>query len=331
MADYLYGSANVRALENAIIGRDRIDRLLNTKNAGEAYQLLSEFGVHVVRREEDGAPMREETLLQILKDAYRRVCELAPDSEALRLWLYPYDCNNLKAAIKAFARGIDPASMMFDFGTVPAKRIVEMVASGRFAGFPNGMLAAASEAADAYAKTKNPQVIDLILDRACYEDMARAAGRCDNAFVKKLVCVKIDLLNVMIAIRILRMKMGEAGRVLLSDAFLNGGSIAQDRLLAAFARGESEVWAWLRTTQYASFAERVAASDGSLTAVECLADNAWMSLVKETKFVPLGLEVMVAFLAAHEYEVKNLRILLAGKDAGIPTQTIRERIRESYV
>jgi V/A-type H+-transporting ATPase subunit C len=56
-----------------------------------------------------------------------------------------------------------------------------------------------------------------------------------------------------------------------------------------------------------------------------------MALVKETKFIPLGLEVMVAFLAAHEYEVKNLRILLAGKEAGIPTQTIRERIRESYV
>ena len=40
---------------------------------------------------------------------------------------------------------------------------------------------------------------------------------------------------------------------------------------------------------------------------------------------------MVAFLAAHEYEVKNLRILLSGKEAGIAVATIRERIRDSYV
>ena len=51
----------------------------------------------------------------------------------------------------------------------------------------------------------------------------------------------------------------------------------------------------------------------------------------KNKFVPSGLEVMIAFLAAHEYEVKNLRILLSGKEAGIPVATIRERIRDSYV
>ena len=64
---------------------------------------------------------------------------------------------------------------------------------------------------------------------------------------------------------------------------------------------------------------------------EKLADNYWMSLILENKFIPAGLEVMIAFLAAHEYEVKNLRIVLSGKEAGIATATIRERIRDSYV
>ncbi|MBO7273446.1 MAG: V-type ATPase subunit, partial [Clostridia bacterium] len=97
MADYLFGSANIRTLENAIIGRERIERLLNTKTTGEAWDLLADWGVTVVRNSENGSPMREETLLGILKGAYDRLGELAPDSDALRLWLYPYDCNNLKA------------------------------------------------------------------------------------------------------------------------------------------------------------------------------------------------------------------------------------------
>ena len=59
--------------------------------------------------------------------------------------------------------------------------------------------------------------------------------------------------------------------------------------------------------------------------------NFWMDMIRETKFIPVGLEVMVSFLLAHEYEVKNLRIVLAGKEAGIASETIRERIRDSYV
>jgi V/A-type H+-transporting ATPase subunit C len=331
MADYLFGSANIRTLEHAIIGRDRIERLLNAKTTDEAYALLEEYGVSIVRGEDGGAVAREETLLGILKKAYARVTALAPDSPALRLWLYPYDCNNLKAAIKAFVRGIDPSPMLFDFGTVPAKQIVRMVAEKDFQALSPRMQAAAEEAIDAYAKTKNPQAIDLIIDRACYAEMSDAANASDNAFVRRLVQTKIDLLNVTIAVRVLRMSGPESGKPLFEDAFLPGGTLSKEALSAAFAGGEAVLWARLRRSQYSAFAEEVAKSDGSLRALEKIADNAWMSLVKEVRFVPDGLEVIVAFVAAHEYEVKNLRILLSGKEAGIDTQTIRERIRESYV
>ncbi len=331
MADYLFGSANIRTLENAIIGRERIERLLNTKTTDEAWGLLSDWGVQIVRNEESGKPMREETLLGILKGAYKRLGELVPDSLALRLWLYPYDCNNLKAAQKAFIRGIDPSSMLFDFGTLSASDIVKMVEKGSYEGLPANLQAAAGAAMDEYAKTKNPQAIDLILDKACWHDMADAAKVSGEAIVMRLVQTKIDLLNVMIALRILRMKSGEVGKVLFADAFLEGGKITFESLLGALSNGEDALWESLRSTDYARFAESFAKSDKALSTAEKLADNYWMSLILENKFVPDGLEVMIAFLAAHEYEVKNLRIVLSGKEAGIPTATIRERIRDSYV
>jgi V/A-type H+-transporting ATPase subunit C len=95
--------------------------------------------------------------------------------------------------------------MLFDFGTVPAKQIVRMVAEKDFQALSPRMQAAAEEAIDAYAKTKNPQAIDLIIDRACYAEMSDAANASDNAFVRRLVQTKIDLLNVTIAVRVLRM------------------------------------------------------------------------------------------------------------------------------
>ncbi len=330
MADYLFGSANIRTLENAIIGRERIEKLLNTKTTDEAWGLLADWGVNIVRNS-DGNPMREETLLGILKGAYARLMELAPDSDALRLWLYPYDCNNLKAAQKAFVRGIDPASMLFDFGTISAENIVKMVEAGNYEGLPTAMCASAQEAMDAYAKTKNPQVIDLIVDKACWVDMLAAANASGEEFVIRLVQTRIDLLNVMIALRILRMKSGEVGKVLFADAFLEGGKLARQGMIESMANGEDALISFVRYSNYAAFAEKFLASDKALSTAEKLADNYWMSLILENKFIPAGLEVMIAFLAAHEYEVKNLRIVLSGKEAGIATATSRDRIRDSYV
>ncbi len=330
MADYLFGSANIRTMENAIIGRERIERLLNTKTTDEAWALLADWGVTVVRNA-DGAPMREETLLGILKGSYDRLTELAPDSNALRLWLYPYDCNNLKAAQKAFIRGIDPTSMLFDFGTLSASNIVKMVETGNYEGLPANMQECAQVAMDEYAKTKNPQVIDLIVDKACWRDMLDAAKASGEEFVIRLVKTRIDLLNTMIALRILRMKSGEVGKVLFADAFLEGGKLACERMTDCMAGGEDALWELLRYSDYSRFAESFAKSDKALSTAERLADNYWMSLILENRFVPDGLEVMIGFLAAHEYEVKNLRILLSGKEAGIATATIRERIRDSYV
>jgi len=330
MADYLYGSAHVRALENAIIGRDRIARLTEVKDVSEAYAFLAEAGV-TVYRDEEGKPLREETLLGILKGAYQTVEELAPDDSVLRLWRYPYDCNNVKAAIKAFIRGIDPTSMMFDFGCVDTDAVMRMVQTGNFADLPEAMRVAASEAVDAYARTKNPQWVDLILDRACYADMLAAAQDSGNAYVLRLVVAKIDLVNLMIAVRILRMNSGVAGKALLEDAFIPGGTLAYPFIQVLFDSSEDALWTKLQSTAYGTIANRVAQGDRALAAVERTVDDYWMEMVRETKFIPVGLEVMVSFLLAHEYEVKNLRIVLAGKDAGIASATIRERIRDSYV
>ncbi len=330
MADYLYGSAHVRSLENAMIGRDRILRIAESKSVSEAYEILRDFGVEILRDENENV-LREATLLGILKKAYETVNELAPDSACLKLWRYPYDCNNVKAAIKGFIRGIDPRSMMFDFGTVDIERIIEMVSAGSFSDLSPMILRAAEEALSAYSKTKNPQKIDLILDRACYADMLSAARASQNEFVLRLVRAKIDLLNISMTLRILRMQSGEAGRGLLEEALLAGGTLEVSALLKLYSLKEDALMAEIARSDYGKLVELYRESDGSASVFDRLADNYWMGLILETKFIPVGLEVMVAFLLGHEYEVKNLRIVLSGKEAGLSAKTICERIRESYV
>lgn len=330
MTDYLFESARVRAKENALIGREGLSLLLQAKDHDALLSRLRELGVNLVTDPESGRLLREETLLLRLKKAYDEVA-LGDGAAVLRLWLYPYDCNNVKAAIKGFLRGIDPCSMMFDLGTVGVEQVIRMAQTGNFHGLPHAMAVAAERASDSYAKNRDPQRIDLLLDRACYADMLSAARASGNSFCLSLVQKKIDLSNIIIAVRILRMRSGEVGKLLLRDALIEGGEVSADVLIRLFGEGEEKLWGALAFGDYEMFAERVRKSDRSLGAIELAADQFFLSEVKKIKFIPYGVEVAVGYLLAAEYEVKNLRILLSGKEVGAQGETVWERMRESDV
>ncbi len=47
--------------------------------------------------------------------------------------------------------------------------------------------------------------------------------------------------------------------------------------------------------------------------------------------VPFGDSVLISYLAARENDITAARIIMSGRLSGVPTESIRERLRESYV
>lgn len=327
----LYESARIRAKENGLIGKDRMERLLDAGNTDRAIALLAEFGVELISDPQTGSFQREETLAKRLGNAYEELLTFAPDADFLKLWLYPYDCNNIKAAIKCKRRGVDCGEMLFRFGTVNAEDVVKMAEENRFEGLGEPFATAAQEASDTFSRTGNPQMVDLILDRACYRAMLETAEQSGVAFCVRLVKRKIDLVNLTICVRLLRMNSGELGKSLLQDALLSGGYLSVSDLTELYDMGEAMLWEKLLYTDYRSFSLAVGGANATLTKVETEADNAWMETVCEAKSVAYGPEILVGYLIATEYEVRNVRILLAGFGVALSAHTIRERIRNSYV
>jgi V/A-type H+-transporting ATPase subunit C len=56
-----------------------------------------------------------------------------------------------------------------------------------------------------------------------------------------------------------------------------------------------------------------------------------MKLIRDAKYVTFGPEPILAYIYAKESEIKNLRIIMVGKINNIPSEVIRERLREVYV
>lgn len=327
--DYLYGSARVRALETKIVGRERLERMLEARSAGEILASLGEHGFEIVRNE-SGAILREETLMSALRGAYAELDAMVGQSRVIDFLRYPMDCNNIKAQIKCFSRGVDAGPMMIDgIGTLSAEETSVAFREKDYGAFPTHMAAAIPACEEAFAKTKNPQVVDLALDRACYADMLAAAKESGVAYAVRLVETKIDLQNIVTCLRLLRMSLGASGAAMLEEAFLDGGTLSCSLLSEALSEGEAWLAEKLFYTRYASLLPSDEAL--SLGQIEKRADEIYGELVGEAKYVPFGAEVLIGYAIAVETEVKNIRIILAAKDAGIAPDGIRERLRKSYV
>ena len=327
---YVFGSTRIRALENRLIGKERLERLLEAGSLGRCTELLEEFGVELVTDPETGVLCREQTLELRLRKAYREVLSLTENADFLRLWLYPYDCNNIKSVIKCKYRGADPDGMLFDFGNIPLDDLKDMAARGDYGALPAPFGDAAEEAAKALSATANPQMVDLILDAACYGGMRSLAEESGVKFAQDLVSLKIDLTNLLICLRRLRMSDRYVREIFPEELFLEGGTLSYAYLADLCQGGEAYFWERLSYSPYEKFAIRSGA-DASLSKAELAADDFFMDRLGLARGIPYGAEPLLGYLLGVEYEVKNLRILLSGYSISLPPKTVRERMRSSYV
>ena len=324
--DYMYASARVRALESGIADGDRLCRAAEAENAREALLMLSEYGF---QGEENDS--REEILCAPLRRGYAEIDAMG-GGNAVAFLRYPYDCNHIKSLIKCFRRGSSAEGMLLEgMGTIPLAKIKEAFENKKYGVFPPHMAAAIPEAEREFSESGDPRRIDVLIDRACFADMLASAEQSGIALAEEMVRERIDLLNLMATVRLLRMKLRAAGEAYLRETLIEGGSLDRDLLLETVRDGsEATLAERLAYSSYSFFCPLLEAG-APLHEMEKAADNARMETAKKAKLLPFGAELMIGYAMALEYEVMNVRILLAGKDAGLSSEVIRERLRKSYV
>jgi V/A-type H+-transporting ATPase subunit C len=346
--DYIYACARISAVEGGLIGSERCARLSDTKTAAEFFRALEEYGVHTqvkeTASESTALAQLESALTGLLTDAFSLVSRIAPQPKLFDFFRYPYDCHNIKSALKSSLRGTEPDMLLLPFGTVEpsaaatlASQREEKVAAGLL---PQHMSAALHEAAEFYAKTGDPQLIDVTLDAACYKDMTELAESYGCEYFVQLVRTKTDVTNFLTAVRLLRMSGAHINLGYFERMSLPYAKLGLDFFAPAFdfesgsaSEREAALLARLRHTPYSALYDKITAAQGrpSLTYVEKQCDDFYLDTSKSARGVLYGPEPLGAYIIAREYEVRNLRIIAAGKLAGLKAETIKERLRSSYV
>ncbi|GAB1475903.1 V-type ATP synthase subunit C [Bacillota bacterium] len=328
--DYVFASSRVRSVEKYLLSRDKAEAMADSRSLEDALKILYDLGYGDGSDSYTAAEF-EMLLHEEIKKAFNFIRGIAPDQKELFPFLYPFDYHNLKVLMKAEFTEADPQNFLIDMGTVPAERMTAYVRERNFVPLTDRMRNAILEVADVFARTGDPQTIDIIFDKACYAEMREGAEDGGNGFIISYIKLQIDITNLKSFVRI--RQMGKPWDF-FTQVFISGGRI-QEKLFTGNYDEPYELFAEKLIPYGLSIpmAEGgiMLRDSGRFTALERLCDNALMEYAKSAKHVSFGIEPLAAYLIAKEIEIRTVRIIMTGLMQGLPRESIAERVRETYV
>jgi V/A-type H+-transporting ATPase subunit C len=323
--DYLFASARIRALERTLLNRERIDRMLDARTLEDSYKVLaeSEYG--------DGQELPVDQYETLLAQEHQKTFDLVRSLEPrlMPLLELQYDYLNAKILLKAEFLGIDDY-LTSDLGSFPLDKMKTGLSERTFVDMSPTMKEAVMQAIDSFGKTGDPQIIDLILDAATFEEIRLMKDVFDNPYINGYISREIDIVNIKTTIRL---KQQNAPKENFQKLFVEGGTLDLSKFLSHFDEDFSNLVQAFAYTDYGKMLEAAlpGLNEGNLGAFEKLCDDYRMEQLKSAKYVPFGIEPLMAYAIAKENDLKNARIILTGKAAGLESQRIAEKVRETYV
>ena len=323
--DYLTISARIHAMENRLLNHERMERMIEARELSEAAKVLTECGYEDLGQVTAGGI--EEMLSKAQTDLFHDLSSAVGNRALLDVFRCSYDYHNAKVLVKGEALGSNQESLLVGGGRYDPRRLAEDYSREDLRGCSDIFRRGVARARETLGATGDPQLSDFILDRAYYEEMLQAAQASGSAFLEGYVRLSIDGANLRSLVRALRMGKGAD---FLQRALLPGGDVPLDRLLTA---GGGELPALFARTplEEAAQAGAEALGGGPLTQFERLCDNALTAYLSQARRVPFGEHPLIGYLYAKESELTAIRVILTGQLAGLDTETIRERLRDSYV
>ncbi len=324
--DYLYISTRLKVLEKNMLSREKLSRMASAKTDDEALKILGENGW------QDVEPDRLDSLERAISARRQEMLDLlyryAPDTGIIDIFRLKYDYHNIKSIIKAEAQGINCAHLLTDAGTVPSAKMVAALRDKAQDDLPQVMYDAAIEAHDTLARTRDPQLSDILLDKAMLVHMMQLAVKVNSAFLQGYVSLMADCANLRITTRAL---LTGKGYDYLKRSLVAGGKVSPEEL-SVNPSAESLAGLFYHTPlrDASRCAVESIKENGPLAALDKACDNALLEYLKSSRFIPFGEAQVITYLLLVENELTSVRIILAGRAAGHSEQTIMERLRFGY-
>lgn len=316
--EYVYAVAYMKTLENKMLTKNDIEALINAPDFSAALKILAEknFGSN------SGSGSDIEKILESeLDKVWNEAVNVCPAEAPLDILKYKNDFHNLKTILKAFLTNVEWQNLMLKPSVTEPEELYEAVKAADFSDLPEFIANAAKGAYKIITSEHDGQAMEIYVDKMAYEAMKKRAAA--NEFLAKWVDMNIVFADFSIALR----AFGKS-REFIKNAMIETQTINIEKLVSAAEEGRKAVADFLLHEGYQEGADALENSYGNF---EKWCDNKKMEFLKTAKNKFFGFEPIMAFLLGKESEIQAVRIILSGRKNGIPSEIIRERLRDLYV
>ena len=329
--EFTQAVVRTRVLETRLLSRAIIERMVDAKDIEEVIKILGETeyadSIGGLTRVEE----YEKILSSELKRVYQLMYEITKEDMVVDLLTLKYDYHNLKVLVKESALQKDLGDLYISVGKTDFEKIKADYLSNNL----RDMDSRFSEALDSVAKdfelSKDPQRIDLILDKYYFKHLYELARETEIPLFINYVQDLIDFTNIR---TLIRLKKQDKDMKFLEDVLLPNGKIDIDDIVLALNDSLEMIINKFKSYDISSELKKGLENyqqTGRLSEFERQMDNYLINLNKPSKYVNFGPEPIFSYIIAKETEVKVLRIIMVSKLNKLSPDAIRERLRDLYV
>jgi V/A-type H+/Na+-transporting ATPase subunit C len=328
---YAQAVSRIRAMETKLLDSSKINRMIESSTADETMKILqeteyAEFMGNVKRAEDYEILLSEE-----LKRVYSLIYDISPEKLIIDILSLRYDYHNIKVLLKAKALNKDFDYLLIPIGTVDIKTLKSSIDSEDYIDLSTNMREAIESVLKVFDFDKDPQKIDIYLDKYLYKEQLELSSKLNDPFVINYMKQLIDITNIK---TFLRVKKQKKEKDFLNEVLIDGGKIDFDVYNNYYNDSNENFMNKISHTDYFDILREGIEefnSTGSLNAFEKLSDNFMMKFIREAKYVSFGVEPIIAYVLAKETEIKVVRIIMVGKLNNVEPDVIKGRLRDMYV
>lgn len=322
---YIYSVSRVNALEQFLLSKTDIERLLVAEPGENLHSALKEtylapYVAHVPG--EDVGLAIEQTLI----DAKRLIHRIAPVGDMFCVLWIQYDIHNLRVFAKATAKQMtfeECRPYLSERGTYNPEYLFSHAENSTLDFLQSEWQEAYNRALET-VRAGELNKVDGIFDELYFLTSKRIANTIGDAFIQKYFMNFIDLYNLKSRLRHLKNQT-----VSFSPAFVSGGTFGPEKIetlegtLAAFSRlGGADFWKealeYFQTT-------------GKTTSLDARAGEYLLTLAKEDSYDMFSSASLVLYYLKCRQAAANVRIIVVGKNSGLSETAIRSNLRMAYV
>ena len=316
--DYAYCVARIRANERYLLKETDLSELLECKSFDSAIDyLIGKKWISEKGEISDCVKYQSEKLWQLLSES-------VPDKKELDLLSVVNDFFNIKAAVKCHFTGKDPSAYYLKPTTLSLDELTEKVSSHKFSSIGGSKGKCAEESYKTACLTENGQNADIIIDRACIDEI-RNYAKAKSGVIAEICSFLCDTANIKIAFRC---AMTEKKRDFTETAIGECSALSRTDLVEATLKGTDALSEYLAKTSYREGADIYLTSAAEY---EKWCDNKIIAIAKKSCFTAFGFDPVCAYYYAKLTEMKSVRIILTGLKSGADKSDIKERVRALYV